>query len=58
MNIFYELFIYFFIYSIIGWMAEMIYCKLYDGKWSDRGFLYGPYCPIYGFGGLIVLIFL
>jgi len=58
MNMFYELFIYFFIYSVIGWMTEMIYCRLYDGKWSDRGFLHGPYCPIYGFGGLIVLIFL
>ena len=58
MNIFYELFLYFFIYSVIGWCAEMLYCRLYDGKWSDRGFLYGPYCPIYGFGGLIVLIFL
>lgn len=58
MNTFYELFLYFFIYSVIGWFTEMIYCRLCDGKWSDRGFLYGPYCPIYGFGGLIVLIFL
>lgn len=51
-------FLYFFIYSIIGWIAEMIYCRLYDGKWSSRGFFFGPYCPIYGFGGLIVIIFL
>lgn len=58
MTTFYELFLYFFIYSIIGWSAEMIYCRIYDGKWSDRGFLYGPYCPIYGCGGLIVIIFL
>lgn len=58
MNIFYELFLYFFIYSVIGWCTEMFYCRLGQGKWVDRGFLYGPYCPIYGFGGLIVLIFL
>lgn len=58
MNIFYELFLYFFIYSVIGWCTEMVYCRLGQGKWVDRGFLYGPYCPIYGFGGLIVLIFL
>lgn len=56
MNSFYELFLYFFIYSFIGWCAEMIYCRLYDGKWSDRGFLYGPYCPIYGFGGVIIVV--
>ena len=36
----------------------MTYCRLYDGKWSWRGFFFGPYCPIYGFGGLIVAIFL
>lgn len=51
-------FLYFIIYSIIGWCTEMIYCRIVDGKFSDRGFLYGPYCPIYGFGGIIVLIFL
>lgn len=48
------LFLYFIIYSIIGWCCETIYCRILDGKFSDRGFLYGPYCPIYGFGGLIV----
>ncbi|MDO4282973.1 MAG: putative ABC transporter permease [Clostridia bacterium] len=51
-------FLYFFIYSIIGWCAEMIYCRLCDGKWSSRGFFFGPYCPIYGFGGLIVILLL
>lgn len=52
------LFLYFIIYSVIGWIAEMLYCRIFDGRFSDRGFLYGPYCPIYGFGGLIVLILL
>lgn len=51
-------FLYFFIYSIIGWFAEIIYCRLYDGKWSSRGFFFGPYCPIYGFGAIAVILLL
>lgn len=52
------IFLYFMVYSIIGWCTEMVYCRIVEGHFSDRGFLYGPYCPIYGFGGLIILIFL
>ncbi len=36
----------------------MLYCRLFEGKWTNRGFLYGPYCPIYGFGAIIVAFFL
>ena len=55
---FYTIFIYFFIYSVLGWCTEMIYCAICQGKFVDRGFLYGPYCPIYGFGALIVTLIL
>jgi len=58
MEIFYKSFLYFFIYSVLGWIAEMLYCRLFEGKWTNRGFLYGPYCPIYGFGGIIVAFLL
>ena len=58
MNYFYTLFLYFFIYCILGWIAEVFFCRLVLGKWTNRGFLYGPYCPIYGFGGIIVVLFL
>ncbi len=51
----YTTFSYFLIYSILGWCAEMIYCAICQRKIVDRGFLYGPYCPIYGFGSLIVI---
>ena len=54
----YIYFIYFFIYSILGWMTEMIYCRICQGKWINRGFFYGPYCPIYGFGGLLIILLL
>ena len=58
MNVFCEIFLYFFIYSFIGWCAEMVYCRILDGKWADRGFLNGPYCPIYGCGGILIIVLL
>ena len=58
MTLFYEIFLYFTIYSIIGWIVEMVYCRIFSGKLVNRGFLYGPYCPIYGFGAIIVLLIL
>ncbi|MBS6043935.1 MAG: putative ABC transporter permease, partial [Clostridium baratii] len=45
---------YFTIYSFLGWLSETIYCYIIDKKFTYRGFLYGPVCPIYGFGGIIV----
>ncbi|MGI6529719.1 MAG: putative ABC transporter permease [Clostridia bacterium] len=42
----------FFLFSFLGWVWESIYCTLRDKKWANRGFLYGPVCPIYGFGSL------
>lgn len=53
-----ELVVYFTIYSFLGWLAETIYCFITDKKFTYRGFLYGPVCPIYGFGGVIVSKFL
>lgn len=54
MLIFFYLIIYFFIYSILGWICEMIFCYVTNNQKENRGFLFGPYCPIYGFGGLII----
>lgn len=54
----YELFLFFYIYSILGWIAEVIYCRIIGGKFTNRGFLNGPYCPIYGFGALIIVLLL
>lgn len=48
----------FFIYSFIGWLWETVYCSIKARKFVYRGFLVGPYCPIYGFGILGVLYFL
>ncbi len=50
--------IYFTIYSFLGWVCECIYCSLGAKKLINRGFLAGPYCPIYGFGSLLVILLL
>ena len=51
-------FLLFIIYAIIGWCMEVI-CKLIQyKKFVDRGFLIGPYCPIYGVGALLITLFL
>lgn len=48
--------IYFFICSFIGWILEVIYAYLVLGTFVNRGFLYGPICPIYGYGALLMII--
>lgn len=40
----------FVIFSFLGWLWESVYCTVCRRKWANRGFLYGPVCPIYGFG--------
>lgn len=46
----------FFLFSFLGWIWESIYCSMREHKWANRGFLYGPICPIYGFGSLLGLL--
>ena len=45
-------FVWFVVYSCMGWLYETLYCTVKSGKWANRGFLYGPMCPIYGVGAL------
>ncbi len=51
-------FLLFIIYAVIGWCMEVT-CKLIQyKKFIDRGFLIGPYCPIYGVGALLITFLL
>lgn len=50
-------FLYFFIYSFIGWVAECIFNSIQEKKLVNRGFLTGPYCPVYGFGAVAGILF-
>ena len=53
-----KLIMYFLIYSFLGWILESFYAVLVLGHFVKRGFLFGPICPIYGFGAVIfILIF-
>ena len=42
------------IYSFLGWLCESIFCSFLFKKWTNRGFLNGPFCPVYGIGGLLI----
>lgn len=48
------LFLLFIIYSILGWAIEVMDCYILNNKWVNRGFLIGPYCPIYGCGAVLM----
>lgn len=48
-------FLYFILYSILGWLVETLYCSVLAHHWVERGFLNGPLCPIYGCGALLML---
>ena len=43
-----QYFVEFMFYSFLGWVWESVYCTIKEKHWQDRGFLFGPYCPIYG----------
>ena len=51
-------FLWLMIYSIIGWVYESTICSIGQRKLINRGFLNGPYCPIYGTGAVLVLLVL
>lgn len=48
----------FIIYSILGWFMEVIIVSTKKRKLTNRGFLIGPWCPIYGFGALFITVLL
>ncbi len=53
----YIYFIYFLIFSFVGWLLETCFSFYSLGHFTKRGFLYGPLCPIYGWGALMLIIF-
>ncbi|MFB8885884.1 hypothetical protein ACFEZK_09535 [Clostridioides difficile] len=55
MSTFYIQFLYFVIYSFIGWCCETTYCSVLQKQFVNRGFLNGPFCPIYRFGALAIV---
>lgn len=50
--------LYFFVYSFLGWCTEVAFAACKERRFVNRGFLNGPFCPIYGFGVSLVIVFL
>lgn len=52
------LILFFFLFSIIGWLWEVFYFYEGDHVLVNRGFFVGPWLPIYGTGGVLILLLL
>lgn len=55
---FYQLCWFYFIYSFIGWCGEVCAAAVKKKKFINRGFVSGPFCPIYGAGAAAFAVFL
>lgn len=53
-----KIIMYFIVYSFLGWVMESVIKTVVQKKPVNSGFLYGPFCPIYGFGAIIMFLFL
>ena len=51
-------FFFFLLYSMLGWVYETALCSVRQRSFVNRGFLNGPYCPIYGVGAVLFLYLL
>lgn len=48
---------FFYFYCFLGWVWETCYVSVLKAKWVNRGFMRGPFLPIYGSGAIVVLVF-
>ena len=55
---FFKYFLSFILYAFLGWSIEVFLGFIRHKKFINRGFLIGPYCPIYGFGMLLIVFLL
>jgi len=50
-----DIILFFTIYSFLGWVLETVFASIIERKFINRGFLIGPFTPIYGFGGVLIV---
>lgn len=58
MNTYYYLFYSFIIYAFFGWLLEVMYHIYIQKRFINRGFLFGPICPIYGISAVLFIVLL
>ncbi|NBI91778.1 hypothetical protein D3Z45_14660 [Lachnospiraceae bacterium] len=46
----------FFLLSLVGWLWEIAIYLVQDGRFVNRGILLGPWLPVYGSGGLLLIL--
>ena len=54
----YSFILFFFSFSIVGWLWEVLLYIIKEGRFVNRGTMYGPWLPIYGTGCVLVLLLL
>lgn len=47
---------FFYMYCFLGWCFESVYVSLKSRKWVNRGFVRGPFLPLYGTGAIMMLV--
>lgn len=52
----YKIFYYFILYAFLGWCLEVAYAAYNNHKFVNRGFLFGPVCPMYGAGAVLLIL--
>lgn len=53
----YEYIWFFFFYAFVGWLIEVIFAAFSHRHFANRGFLNGPFCPVYGCGMVLLEVF-
>ena len=48
--------LFFYLYCLFGWCFESAYVSLRSGHFVNRGFMRGPFLPIYGSGAIMMLV--
>lgn len=56
LNLICEFILQFFLFSCLGWLTEVTLKYIQFHRFINRGFLIGPYCPIYGWGAVTVTL--
>ena len=52
----YQYLISFIVFSFLGWCVQVGYHAVYNRTFHNNGMLLGPFCPIYGFGTIVMMI--